>query len=148
MATVPWEENPRTEHPSRPPDSGAPGHGPVASSPTRCALPLPSADSLLPVPQLLSEPAALCLVASPRRRKVREQLWEDACRCSAAQIKAGDSELESWEACGSPGRDSYLELMGQDYVAHVICPQLELVLPSLNFRFKLQQQLLEQGSQE
>jgi hypothetical protein len=48
----------------------------------------------------------------------------------------------------SPGPASYLELMCQDYVAHVVSPQLELMLSSLHFRFKLQQQLLGQKSQE
>lgn len=38
--------------------------------------------------------------------------------------------------------------MGQDYVAHIISPQLELMILSLNFRFELLQQLLEQESQE
>lgn len=69
-------------------------------------------------------------------------------RCSAAQIKAGSSEPETWKTRKSPSRDGYLELMGQDHIAHVICPQLELVLPSLHLRFKLQQQLLEQVSRE
>jgi hypothetical protein len=59
---MPGEQNLRTERPSRPPDPGVPGHAPAASSLIPRVLLLPSADSLLPVLQRLSELAALCLV--------------------------------------------------------------------------------------